>query len=241
LLPHWIQFGGQFRNRIESQDGLGYSPVNDAYDLTQLRLGVYLQPTSWLEIVGVAQDSRVFLNHHAATGPPYQNIWDIREAYAQIGSSTEGWFDLIGGREMLSFGDKRAIGPSDWLSMGRTFDTVRLDHHPGFKVSIFASRHCRQGRRHRSVWNLYQPHAFDPARDVRALRALASCSRQRSATGNGRPRGTERSNDGETIELENERNEVDILRRRMDASVLLIKALGGGWDVSKLPQISSLR
>jgi len=27
----------------------------------------------------------------------------------------------------------------------------------------------------------------------------------------------------------------------MDASVLLIKALGGGWDVSKLPQISSMR
>ena len=41
--------------------------------------------------------------------------------------------------------------------------------------------------------------------------------------------------------LLNERNEVDILRRRMDASVLLIKGLGGGWDVSKLPQISSMR
>ena len=45
----------------------------------------------------------------------------------------------------------------------------------------------------------------------------------------------------ETIELQNERNDVDILRRRMDASVLLIKALGGGWDVSKLPQVSSMR
>ena len=44
----------------------------------------------------------------------------------------------------------------------------------------------------------------------------------------------------QTIELLNERNEVDILRRRMDASVLLIKGLGGGWDVSKLPQVSSL-
>jgi NodT family efflux transporter outer membrane factor (OMF) lipoprotein len=39
----------------------------------------------------------------------------------------------------------------------------------------------------------------------------------------------------ETTELANERNAIDILRRRMDASVLLVKALGGGWDVSKLP------
>jgi NodT family efflux transporter outer membrane factor (OMF) lipoprotein len=35
--------------------------------------------------------------------------------------------------------------------------------------------------------------------------------------------------------LANERIEVDLQRRRMDACVLLIKALGGGWDVSKLP------
>jgi NodT family efflux transporter outer membrane factor (OMF) lipoprotein len=39
----------------------------------------------------------------------------------------------------------------------------------------------------------------------------------------------------QTITLQNESTEVDLLRRRMDASVLLIKALGGGWDVSKLP------
>jgi NodT family efflux transporter outer membrane factor (OMF) lipoprotein len=40
----------------------------------------------------------------------------------------------------------------------------------------------------------------------------------------------------QTIELANERNAIDILRRRLDASVLLVKALGGGWDVSNLPQ-----
>jgi NodT family efflux transporter outer membrane factor (OMF) lipoprotein len=39
----------------------------------------------------------------------------------------------------------------------------------------------------------------------------------------------------QTTELANERNAIDILRRRMDASVLLIKALGGGWNVSNLP------
>ena len=140
LLPNWIQFGGQFRDRVESQDGLSYAPVNDTYDLTQLRLGVYIQPTKWLKLVGVTQDSRVFFNHHVATAPPYQEVWDIREAYVQLGSSTEGWIDLVGGRQMFSFGDERVIGPSEWLNMGRTFDTARVDlHHPGVEVSIFAA------------------------------------------------------------------------------------------------------
>jgi NodT family efflux transporter outer membrane factor (OMF) lipoprotein len=40
----------------------------------------------------------------------------------------------------------------------------------------------------------------------------------------------------QSIALTNERTEADILRRRMDASVLLIKALGGGWTVSNLPR-----
>jgi NodT family efflux transporter outer membrane factor (OMF) lipoprotein len=40
----------------------------------------------------------------------------------------------------------------------------------------------------------------------------------------------------QTVTLSNERNQVDILRRRMDASVLLVKALGGGWHVADLPE-----
>lgn len=39
----------------------------------------------------------------------------------------------------------------------------------------------------------------------------------------------------QTTALNNERNDIDILRRRMDATVLLIKVLGGGWDRSQLP------
>jgi NodT family efflux transporter outer membrane factor (OMF) lipoprotein len=39
----------------------------------------------------------------------------------------------------------------------------------------------------------------------------------------------------QTTALNNERNDIDILRRRMDASVLLIKTLGGGWDRTQLP------
>ena len=39
----------------------------------------------------------------------------------------------------------------------------------------------------------------------------------------------------QTSALLNQRNDIDILRRRMDASVLLIKVLGGGWDRTQLP------
>ncbi len=139
-LPSWIQFGGQLRDRVESEDGIGYAPVNDTYNLTQIRFGVYVQPAKWLEFVGVTQDARVFFNQHVKDAPPYRNIWDIREAYVQLGSSTTGWFDVVAGRQIFSFGDERVIGPSDWLNMGRTFDTVRLDlHPPGAKVSIFAA------------------------------------------------------------------------------------------------------
>ena len=45
----------------------------------------------------------------------------------------------------------------------------------------------------------------------------------------------------QTVALQNERNNVDILRRRMDASVLLIKAPGGGWSTAELPKESSIR
>ena len=39
----------------------------------------------------------------------------------------------------------------------------------------------------------------------------------------------------QTIALQDERSAVDVQTRRMTASVLLIEALGGGWDVSSLP------
>jgi NodT family efflux transporter outer membrane factor (OMF) lipoprotein len=45
----------------------------------------------------------------------------------------------------------------------------------------------------------------------------------------------------QTIALTNERYEADILRRRMEASVLLIKAIGGGWTVSELPALEGVK
>jgi NodT family efflux transporter outer membrane factor (OMF) lipoprotein len=40
----------------------------------------------------------------------------------------------------------------------------------------------------------------------------------------------------QTVLLTNQRNDIDIMRRRIDASVLLVKAIGGGWDQTQLPK-----
>jgi hypothetical protein len=140
ILPRWLQFGGEFRTRLESEDGLGYTTTNDSHVLTRLRFHVTIQPVRWLTFFGETQDARIFFNQHVPDGQPYQNTFDIRQAYVQVGSLKEGWADVIVGRQVLAFGEERVIGPSDYTNTARTFDAARLDlHHSGSHVSLFAS------------------------------------------------------------------------------------------------------
>lgn len=44
----------------------------------------------------------------------------------------------------------------------------------------------------------------------------------------------------QTAALQNQRSAVDILTRRTTATVLLIQALGGGWDTSQLPSVKEI-
>ena len=41
----------------------------------------------------------------------------------------------------------------------------------------------------------------------------------------------------QTAALQNERNDISIMQRRLEASVLLIKALGGGWTTAQMPKL----
>ena len=139
-LPGWLRLGGEYRNRVESPGGIGRADVSDFYLLDRLRVNATIQPTPWLGFHGEVQDSRIFFNHHTSSGNPYEDTWTLWEGYAQVGSSTDGWADVLAGRQALRFGDERIIGPSNWLNVGRTFNVARVDvHHEGDKVSFFAS------------------------------------------------------------------------------------------------------
>ena len=41
----------------------------------------------------------------------------------------------------------------------------------------------------------------------------------------------------QTTALNNQRNDIELMQRQLDASVLLIKALGGGWNTQQLPKL----
>ena len=139
-LPKWLRIGGQYRNRLESPSGIGYARTRDFYLLDRLRVHATIQPNEWLRFHAEVQDSRIFFNHHIPNANPDEDTWTLWEGYAQIGSSTEGWVDVVAGRQVLAFGDERVIGPSNWLNVGRTFNAVRVDlHHSDNKVSVFAS------------------------------------------------------------------------------------------------------
>ena len=139
-LPTWLHIGGEYRNRLEGPMGIGYASTDDFYSLNRLRINATIQATSWLGMHGEVQDAQIFFNHHVPNANPYEDKWTLWEAYPQVGNSETGWVDALAGREVFRFGDERVIGPSEWLNVGRTFNAARIDvHHPGYKVSIFAS------------------------------------------------------------------------------------------------------
>ena len=96
--------------------------------------------------------------------------------------------------------------------------------------------------------------AFQQVEDnLAALRILEQEARQQDAATAAARESLRVSNDrylagadpylqvliAQTIALSNERNDVEIMRRRMVSSVLLIKSLGGGWTAAELPALSA--
>jgi alginate export protein len=140
LLPHWLQFSGEYRSRAEGTNAVGFNDIDDAYLLSRLWLGVKIQPAPWLKFFGQAQDARAFFNDVIPSAPPYQNRWDIHQAFVEVGDAEKYPLSVRVGRQELSFGDQRLVGPANWNNVPRVFDAVLTTVHlAGYRVSGFAS------------------------------------------------------------------------------------------------------
>ena len=168
LLPKWLRFSGEFRERYEGYSGgsFKHDSTNDD-DVQRIRLGMEIKPTNWVHFYIEMQDARVFGITPAL--PPYENAADIRQAYVQFGPTEGNGFSLQGGRFDMTYGNNRLIGDSWWTNVSRTFDGVRAAYQLGrVRVDAFATSVViiRNGviDHHLEGNNLYG--AYATARDV---------------------------------------------------------------------------
>jgi hypothetical protein len=127
-LPSWMSLGGQIRGRFEAPSGTSIiNHTSESYYASRLRATLGIQPTSWLRFFAEAQDART-AGYGAPIAPTtLYNPIDVRQLYFAVGHKEDGavTWSFRAGRQELSFGGERLIGPADW-GISRTFDALDL-------------------------------------------------------------------------------------------------------------------
>lgn len=159
--PNWLLLSGEFRARLEGRTGFSYTPGNnDGYGLFRTRLNIEVRPASWLDFYAQAQDSRAPGLDAGRPQATMRDPFDLRQAYVRFGQANS-LFKLTVGRQLLSYGAQRLIGPLDWTNTSRTWDAVKLEVGTSeAKVDIFASSvvvndPTRQIDHHRQGYNIH--------------------------------------------------------------------------------------
>ena len=137
-----LRFEGR-HNNFDFNDSVN-SPTDDAWLLQKFRLGLTLQPTPWLKIYGQAQDAREFdsdrPNIPGALAAEGDDNFDLYQGYIELANYKACPLGLKVGRQILTYGDERLVGPLDWNNFSRTFDAVKIRlQQPTWAVELFAS------------------------------------------------------------------------------------------------------
>ena len=140
LLPQWFRLRGEFRERMEGFDGLGFNSTReDLYWLSRFRLNAIVTPSKSLSFQAQVQDARVAKKTVGPTGTPFKAPMDLRMAFADVGASS-GPVTIRAGRQELVYGEQRLVGHVSWLNAARTFDGVKATFRSkAFSADVFAA------------------------------------------------------------------------------------------------------
>jgi hypothetical protein len=138
-LPKWIALEGEERLRFEGYRNGAFKPGNDdAYSLNRFRFQMDLYPTAWFKFVSQVQDARPF-SQNPPIGPPNENTWDLKLAYAEAGNPERSWISVRVGRQLINY-NNTIIANSEWRNQGRSYDGVVTNLHYGrFRLGMFAA------------------------------------------------------------------------------------------------------
>ena len=139
VMPSWLRVRGEFRERVEGFDNLGFSSTrDDVYYLSRFRFNA-TATTKYAVATVQLQDARVARKTVGTTGTPFTAAFDLRQGFADVGKPTS---KLAGrfGRQELAYGDQRLLGHVNWLNSGRTFDAARVSlRSKPVQVDLFAA------------------------------------------------------------------------------------------------------
>jgi|UniRef100_UPI003783D889 hypothetical protein len=104
-------------------------PQDASWLLQRFRLGLGYDVNPWLKLYVQGQDVREIggsrPNDIGVSAAEGDDVFDILKAYIQIGNIKKGLSSTLG-RQFLSYGDQRLVGPLEWLNQARTFDAVKF-------------------------------------------------------------------------------------------------------------------
>lgn len=138
-LPSWLRVRGEFRERVEGFDNSGFNESrDDMYYLSRFRFNA-TATSKYVATTLQLQDARVGKKTVGPTGAPFKAAFDLRMAYADLGTAKSTVTARVG-RQELVFGDQRLVGHAGWLNAARTFDAAKVTFKaPAVQLDVFGA------------------------------------------------------------------------------------------------------
>src|SRR5262249_48987547 len=140
-LPRWLRVSGEYRVRFEGVGGTAFKTDNeDAFVLGRARVNTTIIPTSWMKFQFQGQDAQVWGRNPKPDAPPYEDTFDVRQAYVEFGNMENTKFSLRAGRQELYFGEMRLVGHLNWTNTARSFDAIRASYRAKtYRIDAFSA------------------------------------------------------------------------------------------------------
>lgn len=143
LVGQEIKWDAEFRVRSEmdNRDFHNSTPPN-YFTLSRIRLGAFVLPIENIKLYVQLQDSRVFGEEKNTNGKfntiNYTRNIDLHQGFLQIDNFLISSLTVKIGRQRLSYGSERLIGPVLWGNIGRVFDGGLVSYEiPEYKFDLF--------------------------------------------------------------------------------------------------------
>ncbi len=125
---------------MEGFDGAGFNAAReDLYYLSRFRFNTTVTASRLLSFQAQAQDARVAKKTVGPTGTPFKAPFDLRMAFADVGTAKSPVAVRLG-RQEPALGEERLVGHVSWLNAARTFDGAKVTFRtPAFSVDAFGT------------------------------------------------------------------------------------------------------